>query len=112
MGACPPFSIPIAVPCRCGETTRYVPCAERQSDLAKGEDIVCDKVCKSIRLCGKHECTRVCCPAHQIRPQGKGKGKKKQLVQDEALEEMERAWHTCEFVCGKQLTCGLHTYVF
>ncbi|KZV99993.1 hypothetical protein EXIGLDRAFT_667828 [Exidia glandulosa HHB12029] len=108
LGTCPPCNIPIAVPCRCGETTRYIACSERQRDLQDGVDVLCDKVCKTLRLCGRHECTRVCCPAHNLRPKG-AKGKKKaQAAMDDALEGMEVAWHTCEFLCGKLLTCGLH----
>ncbi|EJD48338.1 hypothetical protein AURDEDRAFT_86187 [Auricularia subglabra TFB-10046 SS5] len=113
LGDCPPCSIPIAVPCRCGETTRYTPCHERRAELDKGVEVICDKACKSLLLCGRHECKRTCCPAHNLRPKG-GKGKKKahQPIDqplDDPLEELERVWHTCEFLCGKQLSCGLHT---
>lgn len=107
LGPCPPCAIPIAVPCRCGETTRYVQCSE----FSEGVEIFCDKVCKSLRLCGKHECPRVCCPAHSLRPKV-NKSKKKALAQaaqaDDAFDAMEAAWHTCELICGKTLSCELH----
>ncbi|KAH7097552.1 hypothetical protein BKA62DRAFT_643194 [Auriculariales sp. MPI-PUGE-AT-0066] len=114
LGDCPPCGIPVAIPCRCGETTRYIPCFEHQRNVNQGTEVLCDKVCKNLRLCGRHECTRPCCPAHNLRPKaGKGKKKAQNLssatAYDDPLESMETAWHTCEFLCGKPLTCGLHS---
>lgn len=104
-GPCPPCSIPLVRPCRCGSTTREVSCSSiRESDAS--QEILCDRPCGALRACGRHQCTRLCCPLAALAGgAGKGKGKKRagaETVVDEA------GWHECDLVCGKLLSCGNH----
>jgi transcriptional repressor NF-X1 len=97
-GKCDPCTVPISVSCRCGETARYIPCSERRLALEAGEgEVLCTTKCNGIRQCGRHACTRVCCPlAGQQRKIGKGK---KRVVDLSALEaEDVEGWHTCDLV--------------
>ena len=117
LGVCPPCSIPVTVPCRCGSTTRFVPCNERQHEIAHGREIVlCDKVCGALRLCGRHQCPRTCCPLAVVSRSKAGRSKKskngsQQALVDE-LENAEKHWHECDLVCGKMLACGSHRWVY
>jgi len=112
--ACPPCTIPVTVICRCGSTTRFVPCSERQHEIAQGqENFLCDKVCGALRLCGRHQCSRTCCPLAVVSRNKVGKGKKnkhgsQQFLIDKELENAEKHWHECDLVCGKMLGCGSH----
>ncbi|KAF8582785.1 hypothetical protein K439DRAFT_1350445 [Ramaria rubella] len=114
LGVCPPCTIPIIVPCRCGSTTRSIPCHERQQDIAQGKEVIlCDKVCGGLRLCGRHQCSRSCCPLATMARNKVGKGKKGKngphsMLMDMELQEVESLWHECDLVCGKPLGCGLH----
>ncbi|TBU61184.1 hypothetical protein BD310DRAFT_1037442 [Dichomitus squalens] len=112
-GHCPPCSIRIVRPCRCGSTTREVLCSEDQAMArarARGEsgpdsEILCERPCHILRECGRHQCNRICCPlAAVLASLAKGKGKKKPA---DALVDPE-GWHQCDLVCGKPLSCGNH----
>jgi len=110
-GPCPPCTIMLVRPCRCGSTTRDVRCAEDQA-RASGtmgiEEILCDKPCGALRACGRHQCNRVCCPLASLASALKGKGKgKKRAGADSSLVD-ESGWHECDLVCGKMLGCGNH----
>lgn len=109
-GPCPPCSIVIVRPCRCGLTTRNVRCAEDQK-RARGEveEILCERPCPALRACGRHECRRPCCPLASMANNTKGKGKKKMVAQDTDGLMDEAGWHQCDLVCGKTLSCGNHT---
>lgn len=61
---CPPCSIMLVRPCRCGATTQTMRCSSLQ-DSAEGstrDEILCDRPCAALRACGRHQCNRVCCP--------------------------------------------------
>ncbi|KAI0311010.1 hypothetical protein OF83DRAFT_1069553, partial [Amylostereum chailletii] len=111
LGPCPPCTIPLVRPCRCGSTTREVLCCDAQEgrDL---EEILCDRPCTALRACGRHQCNRLCCPLAALASTGKGKGKGKKRATganqttDAILDEA--GWHQCDIVCGKPLTCGNH----
>lgn len=107
---CPPCRVPITMPCRCGGTTREVPCFERaQADVGREAEFLCNKLCKNLRNCGRHTCNRVCCPLAHVRVT-KGKGKKKiGAIVDEEVDSS--GWHDCDLPCGKLLNCGLHRCV-
>ncbi|PWN36702.1 uncharacterized protein FA14DRAFT_186882 [Meira miltonrushii] len=105
LGACPPCTVPVVTPCRCGETKKQLTCHEKQREEAEGgQEILCQTVCRSVRLCGKHECRRRCCPLYF---QAKNKSKRKPTY-DELLEQDPAGYHTCDHTCGKLLSCGLH----
>lgn len=112
-GACPPCLIPITVWCRCRSTSRFISCHEMQLNILNGEEtVLCDKICGVLRLCGRHQCTRVCCPLATL-SKSKGKNKKRPVVsRDVELEEQELLWHECDLVCGKLLACGNHRSVY
>ncbi|KDQ60370.1 hypothetical protein JAAARDRAFT_32765 [Jaapia argillacea MUCL 33604] len=110
-GPCPPCSISIVKPCRCGPTTREFPCSYVQNMATnEGEEFRCNKPCQALRACGRHQCNRVCCPLASLASTGKGKGKKKGLgaLGDMGLGVGEGGLHECDLVCGKLLGCGNH----
>ncbi|KAA1473096.1 hypothetical protein DENSPDRAFT_822377 [Dentipellis sp. KUC8613] len=102
LGPCPPCTIPLVRPCRCGATTREVPCYEAGAH----EEILCDRPCGALRACGRHQCTRLCCPLAALANSGKGKGKRRAVKEAEVVDEA--GWHECDLVCGKMLGCGNH----
>jgi transcriptional repressor NF-X1 len=104
-GSCPPCVIKVVRPCRCGATTRDVPCFSLRSQSDSPTEILCDKSCQALRACGRHQCNRVCCPLASLAGV-KGKGKKRQVVDDALLDE--GGFHECDLVCGKILGCGNH----
>ncbi|KAI0336848.1 hypothetical protein GY45DRAFT_25326 [Cubamyces sp. BRFM 1775] len=114
-GPCPPCSITIIRPCRCGSTTREIRCSEDQARArarARGEtgpdvDILCERPCGALKACGKHQCRRLCCPLVSLVGLSKGKGKKR-AVEDNISAVDPQGWHECDLVCGKLLTCGNH----
>jgi transcriptional repressor NF-X1 len=110
-GSCPPCSVKLIRPCRCGSTTHDISCADDQA-RAQGElrELLCDKPCPALRACGRHQCNRTCCPLASIAATSKGKGKKKAVATTDHDAIVDDAgWHTCDLVCGKTLTCGNHT---
>ncbi|KAF9100982.1 FKBP12-associated protein [Mortierella sp. AM989] len=92
-GECSPCKMTVTVDCRCGSTRVQRVC----SDMGQyGDDLPsCDRLCRGLRACGKHECTNRCCPG-----KNKIKGKKGDMAAMEA--------HICPLVCGKKLKCGIH----
>lgn len=106
-GPCPPCSIMLVRPCRCGATTRDVRCSEEQ--VHEGSEILCDRPCGALRACGRHQCNRVCCPLASLAAATKSKGKKKAGTVLEITALYDNAgWHECDLVCGKALACGNH----
>ncbi|CAL1709094.1 unnamed protein product [Somion occarium] len=114
IGPCPPCSIMLVRPCRCGSTTRNVKCSEEQVRMMAREhgepdsEILCDRLCTALRNCGRHQCNRVCCPLASLAPVTRGKGKKKAAALFETNVADEEGWHECDLVCGKMLSCGNH----
>ncbi|KAG0039624.1 FKBP12-associated protein [Podila clonocystis] len=93
-GKCGPCKDTILVDCRCGSTHVQRVCSEM---LMHGNSIpTCEKLCRGLRSCGKHQCTNRCCPAKNPSKSGKV---------DPATHEA----HACTLVCGKKLKCGVHT---
>jgi transcriptional repressor NF-X1 len=97
-------------------------CDELRERAERGEgELTCERVCRALRSCGRHECGRVvsglgtrrwllhtsgadtqCCP---LAYQAKNRGKKRpndDAVADDSL-------HVCHLTCGKLLSCGTHT---
>ncbi|KZT20935.1 hypothetical protein NEOLEDRAFT_1244899 [Neolentinus lepideus HHB14362 ss-1] len=103
-GACPPCSIALVRPCRCGATMRDIKCAELQA--GGEEEILCDRPCAALRDCGRHQCNRLCCPLASLAGVGKGKGKRKAAAVGAAVDGT--GLHACDLVCGKVLGCGNH----
>ena len=108
-GPCPPCSVMLVRPCRCGSTTRELRCSEAQAHTDGIQDeILCDRACTALRSCGRHQCNRVCCPLASLASASRGKGKRKAALDHEAVVD-EAGWHACDLVCGKMLSCGNHT---
>ena len=58
-GACPPCSVEITLPCRCGESKVTRQCWVRKKEEAEGlSEIRCERVCRALRTCSKHQCGR------------------------------------------------------
>ncbi|KAI0827026.1 hypothetical protein BC628DRAFT_1319106 [Trametes gibbosa] len=114
-GPCPPCSIVIVRPCRCGSSTLEVRCFEdraRALARARGEtgpevEILCERPCGALRACGRHQCNRPCCPLASLAGLTKGKGKKQARMDALPIVD-EQGWHECDLVCGKPLSCGNH----
>ncbi|KZP23527.1 hypothetical protein FIBSPDRAFT_910249 [Athelia psychrophila] len=114
-GSCPPCSIRLVRPCRCGATTRDILCAQFQqaeSALGAHDEILCERACTALRACGKHQCNRICCPLASLAVNKKGKKR--------AAGNGSGVWdgveggagmgglHECDLPCGKMLGCGNH----
>ncbi|KAI0064980.1 hypothetical protein BV25DRAFT_1799680 [Artomyces pyxidatus] len=104
-GPCPPCSISLVRPCRCGSTTREVSCSTSRSD-APDKEIVCGRRCGALRACGRHQCSRLCCPLAALAGVKK-KGRRAVIDTNQGVAD-EAGWHECDLVCGKPLTCGNH----
>ncbi|KAJ3984020.1 hypothetical protein F5890DRAFT_102720 [Lentinula detonsa] len=103
---CPPCSIDVVRPCRCGNTTTTLKCGDlrtldEESGLVKEQEILCKHLCTALRACGKHQCRRICCPLASV-----VKGKMKAFASQ--LDADPNGLHECDLVCGKMLSCGNH----
>ncbi|KAJ7512060.1 hypothetical protein B0H11DRAFT_1698808 [Mycena galericulata] len=108
-GACPPCAERVVRPCRCGASTKSMVCVVAMGG-GSAEEVLCEKPCAALRACGRHRCSRVCCPLASVAAlQQKGKGKKR-AVESEAVGvgEERGGLHECDLVCGKMLSCGEH----
>ncbi|KAF9583093.1 FKBP12-associated protein [Lunasporangiospora selenospora] len=94
LGKCSPCRVVVSVDCRCGSTQIQRVCSEMV--MFGDEAPKCDRPCRALRGCGKHQCTNRCCPA-----KNPNKTKKHDMAAHEA--------HVCTLVCGKKLQCGVHT---
>ncbi|GAA5919432.1 hypothetical protein JCM6882_006322 [Rhodosporidiobolus microsporus] len=122
--------------CRCGSTKTTRLCgqpyraptppassstAENGADdggvdaFAGVDEFKCNRVCKSMRACGRHQCNRVCCPLawqEALTTNVKGKGKRRAMSVQDEIAEMEAqdplGIHRCDRTCGRKLNCGLH----
>ncbi|KAI6120077.1 hypothetical protein EDD17DRAFT_1012168 [Pisolithus thermaeus] len=98
-GVCPPCTMEVAQPCRCGSTKQQVKCS-------KPEDILCNRPCPVLRSCGRHQCSRICCPLASL---ATGKGKKK--VRSDVMADLGTepgGLHECTIPCRRVLGCGNH----
>ncbi|KAI7903173.1 uncharacterized protein BX663DRAFT_560725 [Cokeromyces recurvatus] len=91
-GPCPPCQVTIEVLCRCQSTTFEDTCAN-VCEAAGGEPPLCDRVCRSMRNCGRHQCGVKCCPAMKV------KGKRRPGTE---------FLHDCPLQCDQLLSCGIH----
>ncbi|KAF5336563.1 hypothetical protein D9611_006507 [Ephemerocybe angulata] len=112
LGPCPPCTVTITRPCRCGATTRRIPCYEVYEKAENGDiqvqEILCDRPCTSLRACGRHQCRRICCPLASLAT-AQRKGKKRAMQQNEVgIGEERGGLHECDLVCAKMLSCGNH----
>ena len=112
-GPCPPCSVQITRPCRCGTTTRSLAChmVHSSSDVGGEEkEILCEKPCQVLRACGRHQCRRLCCPLASLAVAPGRKGKKRAGMSEEGvgIGEEQGGLHECDLVCGKTLSCGNH----
>lgn len=74
-------------------------CWVRKKEEAEGlSEIRCERVCRALRTCSKHQCGRACCPLAYKSVKSKGKKRADELGEDD-----EGGWHTCSLVCGKQV---------
>ncbi|KAI9032112.1 hypothetical protein DFJ74DRAFT_601809 [Hyaloraphidium curvatum] len=92
LGECARCDEPLTVACQCGENTMTVVCGEVERKNGELVPPTCEKVCRVLRSCKKHQCGRKCCPV----------GSKKTPDDPDGL-------HVCALVCGKPLKCGNHT---
>lgn len=101
-GGCKPCSEMVTIVCRCGNEKKTIKCSELQ---AQGEtELRCERACKALRACGRHECGRKCCPlAYQ---EANKKNRRRPLSTE---EEDPLGIHTCDRICGRKLNCGIHT---
>ncbi|KAI7853388.1 hypothetical protein BDC45DRAFT_511104 [Circinella umbellata] len=95
LGDCPPCEELVQVSCRCHSSTFQATCAS-VCEAAGGEPPLCDKICRSMRNCGRHQCKIQCCPAT------KQKNGKKQSIRYTGTV------HDCPEICGRKLSCGIH----
>ncbi|WWC86565.1 uncharacterized protein L201_001442 [Kwoniella dendrophila CBS 6074] len=104
IGSCPPCHEEVIRRCRCGQSDLLVPCDELREKAERGEgEVTCERVCKALRSCGRHECGRMCCPLWEQA------FKSKRQRNEESHQYMEDDLHKCHLTCGRMLSCGLHT---
>ncbi|KAK7437497.1 FKBP12-associated protein [Stygiomarasmius scandens] len=111
-GPCPPCSVELTRPCRCGGKVSKIQCSSLQTQEERGEPLVCDKPCLALRSCGKHQCGRICCPLASFSTAGASSSKvssKKKAALAAAAAPDPLGLHECELICGKPLSCGNHT---
>ncbi|RUP45771.1 hypothetical protein BC936DRAFT_147757 [Jimgerdemannia flammicorona] len=109
LGECSRCTKTINVPCRCGSANFERPCY-KVSISAGGEPPLCEKICRGLRNCGRHQCGAKCCPLANEK-KGKGDDKKKVVAsssRNSSNAGEEEDAHTCKLVCGKKLKCGNH----
>ncbi|KAJ7145342.1 hypothetical protein C8R43DRAFT_546162 [Mycena crocata] len=110
-GECLPCVERVVRPCRCGGTMKSMFCSAATSAAAGADtEVLCEKPCAALRACGRHRCSRVCCPLASVAAlQQKGKGKKR-AAESEAVGVGEEpgGLHECDLACGKMLSCGEH----
>lgn len=97
LGTCPPCTNAVDVPCRCRSTHFKAVCSE-VDEGSGGAPPLCDRVCRSMRNCGRHVCGNTCCLAI------KQKGVKRTPI----MREQAEAAHECPLTCGRTLSCGEH----
>ena len=113
-GACESCTRSIATVCRCGSLK-----GNRQCGLVESSsEILCEKVCRAMRNCGRHECGRKCCPLsfqEALKARGGGNKSRNRRAMDllEGVDVFSRendpeGLHTCERICGRKLGCGIH----
>lgn len=109
-GPCPPCSVELTRPCRCGFSTKSILCCELLKEGAAEEaEILCNRPCMVLRACGRHECRRPCCPLASLASIGGKKGKKRGAEERvSGIGEERGGWHECDLVCRKMLSCGNH----
>ncbi|OCF33712.1 transcriptional repressor NF-X1 [Kwoniella heveanensis BCC8398] len=106
-GPCPPCHEEVVKTCRCGQSQLLVPCDELRERAERGEDeVTCERVCKALRSCGRHECGRLCCPLWEL---AKFKNRKQAQRNDDRDLYQDDDLHKCHLTCGRMLSCGLHT---
>ncbi|KIK58128.1 hypothetical protein GYMLUDRAFT_121780, partial [Collybiopsis luxurians FD-317 M1] len=116
---CPPCSVSIVRPCRCGSTTRTLRCGDLRTNtidpetgmvVLREQEIFCSRPCPAMRSCRSHQCNRICCPLASLAGASlKSKGKK--LIATTTATQFDadpEGLHVCDLVCGKMLSCGEH----
>ncbi|CAM0140389.1 unnamed protein product [Umbelopsis sp. WA50703] len=93
----------VKVACRCGSSTFERTC-HTVVKAAGGEPPQCDRICGSLKNCGRHQCSTKCCPAAAS---GKSAGKKKSTPTKG--ESSGSALHECDLICDRKLKCGQHS---
>lgn len=106
-GECGPCAETVSIVCRCGSQKA----TRRCGDVAPGQDeFLCERICRAMRACGRHACGRKCCPlAYQEALLAKSKSKRRPLADQFEAEQDPLGIHQCERVCGRKLSCGMHT---
>ncbi|CAG8623772.1 8831_t:CDS:10, partial [Acaulospora morrowiae] len=99
-GDCKPCSVIVTVKCRCGSTEFERACCEVVGEFS--EPPLCEKICKGLRSCGKHQCNVKCCPSANV----KQKQPKRWGTPRDGENDTN---HLCPLLCGKMLQCGNHT---
>ncbi|CEP11623.1 hypothetical protein [Parasitella parasitica] len=92
LGDCPPCQVTVDIPCRCQSSTFKGTCAE-VCEAIGGEPPLCERICKSMRNCGRHQCGVACCMAMKVN------GKRKPGCE---------FLHDCPEKCDQLLSCGTH----
>ncbi|XP_022830509.1 protein shuttle craft [Spodoptera litura] len=77
-GPCPECPDKTVLQCRCGHSSREVPCVDLPQMY---NNVFCQKKCNKKLSCGRHRCRTVCCAATS---------------------------HRCAVVCGRTLACQAH----
>jgi hypothetical protein len=92
-GPCPRCQETVKAPCRCHGTFVAVPCYQVNGTEKSLDKLICNKLCKAKRVCGRHDCGNQCCPSSPIAdPDGYDFS----------------GSHICNLICNRKLKCNKH----
>lgn len=93
-GKCPPCLVSVNQKCRCGSSSKMVPCWKTMVSVDENDEFTCEKHCGQKKNCGRHRCSERCCP----------------LANRGGSITYSSDWdpHLCQMPCGKKLQCGKH----
>lgn len=100
-GPCPPCEEQVTLVCRCGNDKKTTKC--RNISAEDANEFYCERICRALRACGRHECGRKCCPLAYQEANKKQRRRPLPMDNDDPL-----GFHICDRVCGRKLNCGQH----
>ena len=91
--------------CRCQRTESTTICHQRNNEAPQ-----CQRTCKAVLSCGRHECGERCCSGERKAAERQAmKRKLKSSWAVQALDDSIEVEHICPQMCGRPLKCGNHT---
>lgn len=109
-GDCASCGVELSIVCRCGSSKSSRRCGARSNDGSPLPEFLCERICRAMRNCARHECGSKCCPLSYQEALKVQKGRRRPIA--DMFDQMENdplGVHQCERTCGRKLACGNHT---